>query len=469
MINYSDFWKETGSWPGNVSHGARGGYAAGGGYSQPAPTKTASALAFEARLYETRVAQEPTEFTKNSVQVVYGDGLWLWRKNKIGVFSRKIKDIQVAGLPVGPAADFKMALPKIPVDILQAQVCFYRKVMAKFQNAEAYTMIFWDMQDQKYVVGCPKQLVSKGNVTYDLEKTWPADRYLNVVSCHSHNTMAAFYSSTDDADEKGDMLYMVMGTLDRPVPTFKIRANVFGGQARLLELGELFDTTDAEFQVNSVDWDDDSFPQTWMGCLNIPTNGNQTFRHHSEYQQTRTTPTNWSGYQRGTGSGGVYEGSKKDRKNSGKKERAALIDVFVGRAARELKKLLTLKNSPDAGIFGFFEQMVKTSKAFGFGDILFEVFEENFQQEIADLFIADLQSASEVQKDTSPATPQQLEIKHYVPNSGNPPPDTDGISPFSEALAKEQAAHRQDQTPGQSEFEKVNSFLKGGNDFSWYD
>lgn len=49
-----------------------------------------------------------------------------------------------------------------------------------------------------------------------------------VLDIHSHGTMTAFFSSTDDRDEQAFRLYMVAGRLDRLIPETKIRVGVYG-------------------------------------------------------------------------------------------------------------------------------------------------------------------------------------------------------------------------------------------------
>lgn len=49
-----------------------------------------------------------------------------------------------------------------------------------------------------------------------------------VLECHSHHTMPAFFSGTDDRDEQGGRLYAVMGHLDRDTPQLALRAGLYG-------------------------------------------------------------------------------------------------------------------------------------------------------------------------------------------------------------------------------------------------
>lgn len=49
-----------------------------------------------------------------------------------------------------------------------------------------------------------------------------------VLDIHSHGTMRPFFSGTDDKDEQGFRLYMVVGRLDTLVPEVEMRVGVYG-------------------------------------------------------------------------------------------------------------------------------------------------------------------------------------------------------------------------------------------------
>lgn len=72
--------------------------------------------------------------------------------------------------------------------------------------------------------GNPHQKVSKAlifaDIPIDPEKE---DALIHYADIHSHNSMAAQFSSIDDADEKGDRLYLVMGRLDQYFPEVSAR------------------------------------------------------------------------------------------------------------------------------------------------------------------------------------------------------------------------------------------------------
>ncbi len=69
----------------------------------------------------------------------------------------------------------------------------------------------------------PQQEQSQVRVGYQ-----ETDQSNIVVELHSHNTMAAFFSPTDDRDELGGRFYAVIGRLDQAQPQIVIRLGMFG-------------------------------------------------------------------------------------------------------------------------------------------------------------------------------------------------------------------------------------------------
>ena len=49
-----------------------------------------------------------------------------------------------------------------------------------------------------------------------------------VVDLHSHNSMPAFWSHTDNQDERGLRFYAVIGRLDTDRPEIRCRVGVYG-------------------------------------------------------------------------------------------------------------------------------------------------------------------------------------------------------------------------------------------------
>lgn len=141
------------------------------------------------------------------------------RNSEIGLFVTRTQDVEELD-PIVPC--FRMRLPKIPMDILQQVIVFFRSFIQKDSVVEVMVNILWDRQEMKYAAYVPEQVVSKESV-----KAAPSDlddeRYLHVADIHSHNTMPAKFSVTDNEDEKATRLYFVIGKLDRYFPEISAR------------------------------------------------------------------------------------------------------------------------------------------------------------------------------------------------------------------------------------------------------
>jgi PRTRC genetic system protein A len=66
------------------------------------------------------------------------------------------------------------------------------------------------------------------------DQTWARVGYHNddpagiVLDLHSHHTLPAFFSATDDSDEKEGRFYAVIGRLDLPHPELILRLGLYG-------------------------------------------------------------------------------------------------------------------------------------------------------------------------------------------------------------------------------------------------
>jgi PRTRC genetic system protein A len=116
-----------------------------------------------------------------------------------------------------PLQPLKLKVPRIPGRLLQAVLADARanigqEVMYQFRLEAG----------QGWSVTRPAQERSWARVGYRSDPT-------NVIlDLHSHHTMPAFFSKTDDADEQGGRLYGVIGHLDQPEPQLALRLGGYG-------------------------------------------------------------------------------------------------------------------------------------------------------------------------------------------------------------------------------------------------
>ncbi len=91
-------------------------------------------------------------------------------------------------------------------------------VFAAAPLREHYLAVVWD---RGYRLRKPPQEASECGVSYErLPHT--------VLDIHSHSLMTAFFSGTDNRDEQGLRLYMVIGEMGTLFPEVRLRVGVYG-------------------------------------------------------------------------------------------------------------------------------------------------------------------------------------------------------------------------------------------------
>lgn len=153
-----------------------------------------------------------------------GDGVYLVaERGEIGV-SFRVAAAHVRGLE--PAAEFfKFRLPRVPEVVVQ------EVFDAALRWAAEGKECLWHLSyspinpwDDGWIVEEPKQERSAGNCR-PLESGGSHERA--IIEIHSHHSMAAKFSGTDDADETGFRLYAVIGRLPGS-PEIRLRVGVYG-------------------------------------------------------------------------------------------------------------------------------------------------------------------------------------------------------------------------------------------------
>ena len=91
-------------------------------------------------------------------------------------------------------------------------------------DTERFFAVRWDGQAYRLVV--PEQAGTATSLAYRP----PAGV---VAEFHSHGSLSAFFSATDDRDEQGFRIYGVAGRLDTPCPELSLRVGVYGHFAPL--------------------------------------------------------------------------------------------------------------------------------------------------------------------------------------------------------------------------------------------
>ena len=117
---------------------------------------------------------------------------------------------------------------KIPSSMFDQIVEFFRQVIEiKKANFEAHAWILWN-KERGYYISVPPQTVGGASVKFDYTDEALPKGDLIVVDLHSHNSMGAFYSSTDNRSDQSGIYYSgVIGKLTTTSYEWVMRFNLY--------------------------------------------------------------------------------------------------------------------------------------------------------------------------------------------------------------------------------------------------
>lgn len=87
-------------------------------------------------------------------------------------------------------------------------------------------LYFFTLRNDTFSVVKPPQAAGVTHVRHEHVPDTPTDSVL--LELHTHGTLSAFWSHTDNRDEQGFRFYAVVGHLDREHPTVRLRLGVYG-------------------------------------------------------------------------------------------------------------------------------------------------------------------------------------------------------------------------------------------------
>jgi len=187
---------------------------------------------------------EDLESDKDFCVGIFKDGIWESRRNDIGTFSYLKQECDIPYLETKGEHIFEMSLPSVPYGMALGIVEFFKKIMQIHSGAEAMVQIWWNKSEEKYQLYVPIQRVSGASVKFDHSEELQNDPNLIwAVDIHSHNSMSAFFSAGDNADEKSTRMFGVIGQLNRDRWMAKWRAGC-NGQYVNLEVTDIFNMED---------------------------------------------------------------------------------------------------------------------------------------------------------------------------------------------------------------------------------
>jgi PRTRC genetic system protein A len=274
-----------------------------------------------------------TEMVKPVNYVLRGDGLWEVRQNAVGFFCVHAAKAKLPGFPKENNAPFHaLRNGKIPYVLLQEIIYFFKKVCDDSKD-EVYMQIFWDTENNRYYNHCPLQEVSGASVDYQRDPELEESHVL-ALEIHSHNTMGAYFSPVDDADEKADRYYGVVGELGKSTPALKF-SYVCGGTRQIIGLEGIFQ--------EAPENEEELFPREWLKRVtkkSYTTHGGSSHSHHTTHHnagasryQHQSAGSSSSSSNRSVGG----ESSSLERRSAGGWD-TAKIEKEIEEAAKEAKR-----------------------------------------------------------------------------------------------------------------------------------
>jgi PRTRC genetic system protein A len=156
--------------------------------------------------------------------LVAANGLFLVRKTPL--FASVTAAHGVCGLEY-QTEHVTLRFPKIPRWIMNSIYGFFRAVHQRW-DAEAISFLFYNPQKDAFRIGIPRQkLFGSASLRYS---PYPRpEGFIKLGDIHSHGSLPAFFSHTDDDDDSEDGLHIVLGELHRAEPGVSV-SFVAGGQ-----------------------------------------------------------------------------------------------------------------------------------------------------------------------------------------------------------------------------------------------
>ena len=199
----------------------------------------------------------PEDCKKRVSYVWQGNGIWEVRKLPLGIFVNHIHKFAVPGLKQTLEEGWSLNVPKIPATLLDITLSFFRQIYSK-HSSEVFLQYFYDMEKEEYIVHCPQQTVGPGSVNYRRDTDYEKGKLL-VFEIHSHGGMGAFFSGTDDNDEKDDRFFGVIGHVKEYYPELKLRMSI-GGRRKDIDVGDIFNLDESSYNT-------ESFPSEWANRI----------------------------------------------------------------------------------------------------------------------------------------------------------------------------------------------------------
>ncbi len=156
------------------------------------------------------------------------DGLYLEVRRPWLHFIHQLAEHKVVAIPYGPmAAKCEMDFGKLGTALAQLKD-FAAKARAD-APLEAAASVLWDHRQKSWRIEYPEVIGEASASRIQYRQVEPGPDESLAIDLHSHGRLDAFFSTTDDADDRGAVKVSgVYGNLDTATPTVAFRLCVLG-------------------------------------------------------------------------------------------------------------------------------------------------------------------------------------------------------------------------------------------------
>jgi hypothetical protein len=182
------------------------------------------------------------EDIKDSMAYVVGkDGLYIKKSNRLYTSVTKIKEVECLA-EVKTTAEVKFT--KMKHDTFLAIETFFADIYKKFKS-EVAILLYYSFDKKEWGWLVPKQTVAGASVDYKVDESSKfvthdgkqldsvPEGFSQMGSIHSHASMSAFHSGTDDKDEfHFDGLHITIGSFNSLECSYSVRWIVSGTEIK---------------------------------------------------------------------------------------------------------------------------------------------------------------------------------------------------------------------------------------------
>lgn len=152
-----------------------------------------------------------------------GNGLFIRTETRFFTATVPVKRAIVRGLPLLKGR-FGLRVPKLPESLLTAVFTDARR--ARRPDGGLNEVLYQFHHDGQTVqLKKPPQQATAISVTSSTSNSTGENILCDL---HSHGNMGAFWSETDDMDERNGRLYAVVGKVDSEKPEMRLRVGIYG-------------------------------------------------------------------------------------------------------------------------------------------------------------------------------------------------------------------------------------------------